>query len=55
MTFIRSDVIAGAEKLKENTRKEWTEKFGVRIYEGYGATETSQFCRSIPVRNKPEL
>lgn len=34
-------VIAGAERLAEPVRVAWFERFGIRVLEGYGATETA--------------
>jgi acyl-[acyl-carrier-protein]-phospholipid O-acyltransferase/long-chain-fatty-acid--[acyl-carrier-protein] ligase len=34
-------IFAGAERVREETRKAYADKFGLRIFEGYGATECS--------------
>ena len=34
-------LICGAEKVQQATREHWAREFGVRVFEGYGATETS--------------
>lgn len=34
-------VVAGAEKLRSETRHHWMEKFGIYVHEGYGTTEAS--------------
>ena len=47
-------VFAGAEKLKDRTRSIYSEKFGVRIFEGYGATEAAPIIAvNTPMFNKP--
>ena len=47
-------VFAGAEKLQDDVRRVWMEKFGVRVLEGYGATETSPvLAANTPMDYRP--
>ena len=34
-------IFAGAEKVREETRRTYADKFGLRVFEGYGATEAA--------------
>lgn len=48
-------VVAGAEKLHEDVRREFREKFNKEILEGYGATETAPVASvNMPDRLSPD-
>ncbi len=46
-------ILAGAEPVKESTRRTYMEKFGLRVLEGYGVTETAPvLALNTPMFNK---
>ncbi len=47
-------IFSGAEKVREETRRLYAEKFGVRVLEGYGATETAPvLALNTPMHSRP--
>ncbi len=46
-------VISGGEKLGEDVTRLWLEKFGLRIFEGYGATECTVISLATPLAHRP--
>ncbi len=47
-------IFSGAEKVRDETRRIYAERFGVRVLEGYGATETSPvLALNTPMHSRP--
>jgi acyl-[acyl-carrier-protein]-phospholipid O-acyltransferase/long-chain-fatty-acid--[acyl-carrier-protein] ligase len=47
-------IFSGAEKLRDATRRQYADRFGVRVLEGYGATETAPvLALNTPMHSRP--
>lgn len=47
-------IIVGAEKMRDSTRRTWKDKYGLDLYEGYGATEASPLLSVNTLANRRE-